>query len=128
MAALVCDKDELAAAYPCAACLSEHDLLAVIALALCKINAGDPNAACDPATLLANAACLTCLSNKQILEAIVKIIVNWAYNNGYMLPDTDLRADIACLHCLTPKQILAIILDELCTGVNDGTILCTGRQ
>ena len=125
MAALTCDKDELVAAFPCLTCLSEPQLLAVIALALCKINAADPEAVCDPSTLLSDAACLTCLSEKQMLQAVVALILNWGVDNGYIVSDTNLRGDIACMMCLTPKQIKAIILNQFCTGVADGNVFCS---
>lgn len=128
MAAITCDKDELLAAYPCVACLSETQLLAVIALALCKINAGDPNADCDPSTLLDNAACLVCLSEKQMLESVVAMIVRAGVDAGSIQSETDLRGDIACMLCLTPRQILAIILNLICEGIASGALICTRLQ
>lgn len=125
MANLVCDKDALMAYQPCIACLSESQMWAVIALALCKFNAGDPNAECDPAVLLADAACLTCLSEKQMLQAVVALIVNWGVDNGFIVSETNLRGDVACMLCLTPRQIKAIVLKLLCDGIAAGNVFCS---
>lgn len=128
MAALVCDKDELLKAYPCLKCVSETETLALIAVALCKINAADANADCSPGTLLSNAACLTCMSEKQMLQAFAALIINSAADSGYIEWGDDLTAEIACMLCLTPRQLLAIILNLICEGIASGALICTRLQ
>ena len=128
MANLTCDKDELMALGPCIACLSEHQMLAVIAVAFCKFSGGDPDAECDPAVLLEDAKCLTCLNEKQMLQAIVALIVNWGMENGFLRPLTDLRADASCMLCLSPRQLKAILLNQLCTGIAAGNVFCFRPQ
>lgn len=128
MAALTCDKDELLAAFPCVKCLSEHQLIAALVLILCKIVGQSERANCDPAYLLSGSACLTCLSEKQMLEAIVALFAQAGIDAGVMEAETDLREDIACLMCLTPRQLMAIIINKLCEGIADGTIVCAPVQ
>ena len=109
---------------PCLACLSTKELWALIALAFCKMNGGDPNTECDPAVLLKDAACLTCQSEKQMLQSVVALILNWAITNGFMLNDTDLRGDVGCMICLSPHQIKAIVLKQFCEGIASGNVFC----
>jgi hypothetical protein len=108
--------------------LSTKQLLGVIALALCKIVGADPNAECDPAVLLENASSLNQLNDKQKLQALAALILNWGIDNDYIVSETDLRSDISCLMCLDDAKILSIILQLICTGVADGTILCAVRN
>ena len=128
MAVLVCDRNDLMAFEPCLQCLSHKQLLGVIALALCKIVGGSPNAECDPAALLSDAACLDCLNDKQKLQALAALILNWGITKDMIESETELRNDIACLVCLPDAKILSIILQLICTGVADGTILCAVRN
>ena len=124
MAALNCDKNDLLAVFPELKNLSVNQLWSLIALIFCKFQGGEPDAECDPAVLLEDAACLTCLSEKQMLEAVVALILNWGIDNGFMESDTGLRSDIACMLCLTPRQVKAIVLKLLCDGIASGNVLC----
>ena len=131
MAALVCDDRNALLAWEegrCLTCLSEKQLLGVIALALCKIVGGSPLTECDPAVLLADAACLDCYNDKQKLQALAALIVNWGIDNDMIESETELRNDIACLLCLPQSKIESIILKLICTGISEGTILCAVRN
>lgn len=130
MAALVCDKDSLLAWEEgrCLTCFSEKQLLGVLALALCKIVGGSPLTECSPAALLQGSKCYDCMTDRQKLQALAALILNWGIDNDMIESETELRNDIACLLCLPESKIMSIILALICEGINDGTILCTVRN
>lgn len=70
--------------------------------------------ACEP-TLLTSSACLTCLTEHQLLAVIA---CQAAVANGMSCDPAILMAQAKCLTCLTEQQLLAIIA---CNGVSGGT-------
>lgn len=121
---ITCTPDDLLANQPCLACLSTRELLAILALLLCKINGADPDADCSVETLASEAKCFNCMSDHQMLEAIVALVAQFAIDNDYLEADTGLRQDAECLVCADPKTVRSIILKQICDGINNGTILC----
>ena len=123
-----CTPKALLAWEPCLRCLSAKELKGVIALALCKIVGGDPDTDCDPAVLLHGSACYDCMNDKQKLQSLAALILNWGIENNYIDSETELRNDIGCLICLPESKIMSIILALICEGVADGSILCAVRN
>ena len=104
---------------------SQHQLMAAIAVLLCKIvGQGARSPDCDPAVLLKEYACYQCNSETQSLQAIVKLLVNWLLVNVDGETNLNILHDISCTTCLQPHQIRAIIIGLLCEGVNGGEIFC----
>lgn len=68
------------------------------------------------------------MNDKQKLQALAALILNWGIENDMINSETELRHDIGCLICLPETKIESIILALICEGVNDGTILCTVRN
>jgi hypothetical protein len=99
-------------AQDCLQCMSHSQLLSILALILCKMNGG-ADADCSPATLAEDAACFECMSDHQMLVALVNLFVTYAINVND-LEEGDLRQEAVCLNCLPPKMIRAIILQQLC--------------
>lgn len=120
----ICTPHGLLAVEPCIACLSEKDILAVIALLLCKINGGGAQTECDPTVLLDDAKDLLVMGKKQKLIALASILFQWCLDNDYLESDTGMVEDMACLTCLPEKELLTIILKQICDGVSDGTLIC----
>ena len=64
------------------------------------------------ATAMEDAACLTCLSDKQILQAIVTKVGNDVLGERYTVQDV--IDAFHCLVCATPKQLKAALIQQLC--------------
>jgi hypothetical protein len=116
--AITCTPAALVAASPCLHCVSKSDLLAVLALIMCKLAGASADADCTPATLQENAKCFECMSDQQMLEVLVVIFGDYAIYKGY-LDAGDLRHEVECLTCVKPKMLRAIILERLCHFVHD---------
>lgn len=100
---------QLANSIPCLSCLSKTELLCVMVLALGEANGytlpGDTN------RLLSDAKCVTCLSDKQMLQALTALLANGNLEGKSV---TQIRASITCLACANPQQIKAALLNQIC--------------
>lgn len=101
----------------CASCYSDSDMLAAIALILCRINKG-PQGNCTPEKLMEDAACFTCESKKEQLIAITSVLGNYATQIEAVPEFNGLFEDLGCLRCAKPAYIRAIIVREFCYWVN----------
>jgi hypothetical protein len=83
--------------------------MAVILLAVATENGytlpGDTN------KLLAESSCVTCLADKQMLQALASM---FTANMLPGVPAATVRAQIKCLLCANPRQIKAAILTQIC--------------
>ena len=109
--AIVCDKNELIDIYPCFQCLNKSELMAVLVYVLASLNGKDVST--DLPTMMEDAACIGCLDDKKMLEAIVGILASAVVSRDTTMDE--IRADVACLLCVDPKMIKAMIVKELCT-------------
>lgn len=102
-----CTKDGIAASWPCSACLNVDEIEAVI-IYLLQEALGDDH---DVDQALEDAACLTCLDDRQMLEGIMKTLINSYTRNATIAEATPL---VACWKCATPRQRKAVILRLFC--------------
>ncbi len=72
-------------------------------------------AACDPAALLADGACFSCLTEKELDIAIAELLRQWAGSTA--TPEELLEAG-ACFECLETKQ-LEIAQAQLLCDINN---------
>lgn len=107
--AIECTPKALLEKYSCLACLSEHELLAVITLAMAQASRTYESGV---ASLLADSACYTCLSKKQMLQAGAAIIGNMGLSDHTVPEIVEL---IKCLQCASDRTLWAAILFLLCT-------------
>lgn len=110
--AITCTPNDLLAYEGCTSCLSDSDLMAVLALLLYHVINGS-RATVDPKTLQEDSNCFECLSDHQMLTVLVNIFYQFAVEESYIAVG-DLRTEAACLACLPPKQIKAILLSLVC--------------
>jgi hypothetical protein len=111
----------------CLSCLSEKDLLAVLALMLCRIRVGNANPVpfCN-ATALLNSPPVNdymLLGKKQMLIALDSRLLQWGIDNDILESEDEFTESMKCMECLSEKQLLAIILNEIFQGISDGTII-----
>lgn len=128
-AQITCTPSAISSYIPCINCASTPQLMAAIAVLLCKIvGQGARSPDCDPAVLLKEYACYQCNSETQTLQAIVKLLVNWILINIEGETNLNILHDISETANLQPHQIRAIIIGLLCDGTNGGTIFCSPLQ
>lgn len=104
--AFTCDPKSLLASSPCLACLSEHEMLAVI-VGLMSLAAGK-----TVAEAMSDSACFNCLSRKQMLHALVTKLGNDLLGERYTVQEV--IEQYHCLVCASDQQLLASILQMLC--------------
>lgn len=92
---------------PCLQCLSELQLMMVLVWELNEISEAY-TLPTQLATLFDDSACYTCLSDKQLLQAIVTILAYLAFGREDTVPGV--VDDLACLNCANPAQIKAAIV------------------
>lgn len=95
---------ELLKAKPCLSCLSEHELMAVLVLALAQKNDTYAN---NLPKLMTDSVCYTCMSKKQLLEAFTAMVVNQALNGK---TTSQLVALTKCIRCAKPQQLRAALV------------------
>lgn len=98
---------------PCPLCYSTTQILAAIAYTLCVIN-NRGTTGCDPATLMLDAKCYKCDSDKEKLSLIFKTLATYASDLNVNLTISELLQNAKCLECSEPGMIKAIIVKELC--------------
>lgn len=99
----------------CLTCGSDRQLMAALALIMCKLAAGSSRADCSVETNGPAAACFACMDDHQMLAALVSMFLSYTVALGYMEADGTLMQDASCLICADPKLVRAIILQKLCT-------------
>ena len=122
-----CSPSAISSYIPCINCATQKQLWSSIAVLLCKVisqNGGRATTSCDPALLLSEYKCYQCMNDEQMMQAVVKLIVNWLLVNVQGESNMNILHDIACMDCLPLHQIKSIIMGELCEGITEGKILC----
>lgn len=101
-----CTPKSLMASYPCLACLSEKEMLAVI-VGILAIGVDK-----TVSQAMTNGACFSCLSKKQMLQALVTMLGNDIL--GASVSAQDVVNQMHCLVCANEKELLAAILKLYC--------------
>lgn len=101
----------------CLSCLSELQLKRILFISLNDFLTGlDRDSAYnmpeDTATLISDSACYTCMTDKQMLEALI-VLVTAIKSRGYT-EVSDLVSDMGCFQCSNPKQVKAALMKILC--------------
>lgn len=119
---LTCTPDGLlsgtVAGTPCLLCASDRQLIAALALIMCKLAGASSRADCTVETLGPDAACFACMDDHQMFAAFVSMMLTYAVFLGYMEADGTLLHDAACLTCADPKLVRAIILQKMCVFID----------
>jgi hypothetical protein len=102
--ALTCTPKALLANPPCAACFSEKELDTALVVAMAA-SASLYTLPDQTSTMMQDGACFTCLSNKQLKQALLSAFLQSIIP---ALSITEIRRRMKCLACATPKQILAL--------------------
>jgi len=100
------------ALYKCLSCLTVDELLKIWLVVL----ADSPNSGYtlpnDAATLLQDAACWACLSDKQLLQAAISANAQDVLSSEMTV--NEIRDRIRCLLCASPKAIKAMLAMLIC--------------
>lgn len=105
-----CTPDKIIDITPCFQCLTQTELLAVIVLCLAELDGYDLSK--DLNTLMEDAACMKCLTDKQMLEGVTAVLANTAIRDGRTMDQ--IKEDIKCLLCTDPKTLKATIVYLWC--------------
>ena len=111
--ALTCTPKALLANTPCASCFSEKELDTAIVVALAAAE-GTYSLPTGTNKMMQDAACFTCLSERQLKEALLSIFLQGL---SPALSITEIRRRMKCLACATPKQIAALQVYLTCKTV-----------
>lgn len=112
---LTCTPHGLVNNYPCLACLSDSQLLTVIAMSLYALTHSGNHTL---TSMLASGKCFACLSDHQKLQAIASSLISIAVANDYFTDATDATETAQCLSCTDPAIIKGLIVGELCEYIN----------
>lgn len=108
---IVCDKS-ISTVFPCLQCLNESELIALLVLMMSEESGYTlPQ---DTNKLLNDSACLTCLSDKQLLQSLVALAANDMLDQDTTA--NQLREKMKCLVCASRKQLYAAIVYLICKG------------
>lgn len=99
------------ATYKCLSCLSIDELLKLWVVILADSDRSGYSLPTDLPQLLEDAACWTCLSDKQLLQAAISANAQ-DIEDGATLQE--IREKIKCLLCANPKQVKAALAMLVC--------------
>ena len=103
-----CTPNSLLKLAPCLACLSDHELLALLVYAMAQESSTYAN---STANVVKDSNCLTCMSKKQLLQAMVSLI-GFEFLRGMSVATA--RNKIKCLTCLSDHRLEAAFVYLLC--------------
>lgn len=113
--ALTCTPNGLVNKYPCAKCASATELIAMIALVSYTLQNSGSHVLTD---MLESGKCFKCLSNHQLLEAILNSMVEFAIDQGYFDDVNEFFNTAKCLTCADPALVRGILLKAYCDMMN----------
>jgi hypothetical protein len=113
---------EALAEYPCLRCLSDTQLMLVLAYLLCVITSNDRDNECTVSEMMTNAGCSDCFSRRQKMQYLVQMVATYAQGQGLLTNFDAITEQIACLVCADTSKILAMVVDGVETGINNGTL------
>lgn len=106
--AITCTPSELLKKYSCLQCLSQKELIALLAIILSTGTAYEN----DVPRLLRASACFGCLTDKQMLQGFTALLADTVLPASVTV--TQLREKIKCLLCADPKTVRAAVLYLIC--------------
>jgi hypothetical protein len=107
---LNCTVPELVEAQPCVKCASRKDLFAVMIYILAEVDGYSiPD---DTEALLAEAACFSCLSDREKLNVLVTKLISLVDDEEY--EGTEVFDDMKCLLCIDERTMKAILTLLIC--------------
>ena len=113
---------EALAEYPCLRCLSDTQLMLVLAYLLCLITSTSRDTECTVSELMSDAGCSDCFSRRQKMQFLVQMVATYAQNQGLLTDFDAITEQIACLLCADTGKILAMVVDAVENGINNGTL------
>lgn len=99
---------------PCALCVSDTEMRAALAYISWVLNNGGQTGF-DVGTVMSDAACLACESDKEMLAHMLGILASAVIKLGYANDVATLLKNSSCLACSPPRTVRAIILKQFCT-------------
>lgn len=115
---ITCTPESLLGENPCNNCYSDTILIAGLAALLCSINKElGENSSCDPEDAMEDASCFKCMSDHQMLVAIVNTFADYAISLG-VTNAGEVIQNATCLSCADPKMNKAIVVKQLCTFIH----------
>jgi hypothetical protein len=108
--------------FPCLRCLSDQQLVMVLAYLLCRIVSTDRDNECTAAEMMENASCSDCFSRRQKMQYLVQMVATYALNNSLITDFDAVTQEIACLVCADSSKLLAMVVDQVEIGINNGTL------
>ena len=119
--AITCSPTENLAINQCAQCWTPNQKLMALAAILCAIT-NDATTDCDADSMLRNASCYLCMSDSQMLQAIIGVLYQYSIDvTGISQTDIDnwLTNSRACFECVNTHQLKAMITAQICAFYND---------
>lgn len=108
--------------FPCLRCVSDQQLLLILAFLLCRITSATPDEDCTAEEMVATAGCSSCFSKRQILQYIVQLIARYAVDNGLIADFDTIVQEIVCLNCADPRKLMGMVADSVERGINNGRL------
>lgn len=108
--------------YPCLRCLSDQQLVIVLAVVLCRIVSTDRENECTAAEMVATAGCSDCFSDRQLFQMMVAMIATYAVGEGLITDLNALVENVVCLNCADPKKVRGMVVDQVERGIANGTL------
>lgn len=110
---VTCTPNEALDVVPCLRCLSDTQLMAVLAILLCRINGG-ARADCEATDLATSAKCW-CISDHQKLQVVVSWFFVLAIELGAFDSVETFSQTVSNVQNLPPDTVRGAILRETCT-------------
>ena len=108
--------------FPCLRCVSDTQLVLILAFLLCRVVSTDRDNECTAAEMVETAGCSDCFSRRQLMQLLVQMIARYAVDQGLVTDFDAAVQEVVCLNCADPKKLLGMVVDQVERGINNGTL------
>ena len=103
--------------FPCLRCVSDQQLVLILAFLLCRIVSTDRDNECTAAEMIEAASCSDCFSRRQLMQYLVQM-----EDQGLVTNFDAAVESIVCLNCADSKKLLGMVVDQVERGISNGTL------
>lgn len=108
--------------FPCLRCVSDNQLILILAFLLCRVVSTDRDNECTAAEMVEDASCSGCFSRRQLTQYLVQMIARYAVDNALITDFDAIVQEVVCLNCADSKKLLGMVVDQVERGITNGTL------
>jgi len=113
--------------FPCLRCVSDQQLILILAFLLCRVVSTDRENECTAAEMVEAASCSGCFSRRQLIQYLVQLVARYAVDEGLVTDFDSVVQEVVCLNCADSKKLLGMVVDQVERGITNDTLFNPAR-